>query len=62
MDKRFKVVADLDLSGRGQVHPPSLILDETEAQRVLYPLLTVRSRCATLKCIIVFILFTIYFS
>lgn len=31
MGTRFKVVADLDLSGRGQGHPPSLILDETGA-------------------------------
>ena len=31
------MVADLDISGRGQVHPPPLILDETEAQRVSTP-------------------------
>ena len=47
MGRRFKVwVANLNLSGRGQGHPPPLVLDETEVQRVPTPLLT------TLKCII----------
>lgn len=53
MGKSSKVVADLDLSGRGQGHPPSLVLDETEVERVPTPLLT------TLKCII--FLYFIYY-
>ena len=53
MGKSSKVVADLDLSGRGQGHPPSLVLDETEVERVPTPLLT------TLTCII--FLYFIYY-
>ena len=53
MGRRFKVVANLNLSGKDQGHPPPLVLDETEAQRVPTPLLT------TLKCII--FLYFIYY-
>ena len=37
---RFKAVADLDISGTGKSHPPPLILDETEAQKVPSPCLS----------------------
>ena len=53
MGTRFKVVANLNLSGRGQGHPPPLVLDKTEAQRVPTLLLT------TLRCII--FLYFIYY-
>ena len=37
---RFKAVADLDISGTGKSHPPPLILDETQPQKVPSPCLS----------------------
>lgn len=57
---RSKAVADLDLSGKGKSHPPPLILDETEAQKVPSPCLS-RDLDVPQWSVSLSILFTIYF-